>query len=62
MTQPLDDAACPRRFVPAGADPDVRQGLVARVRHEIALGVYETEEKWAIAVDRLIDDVEAMER
>jgi hypothetical protein len=29
--------------------------LVERVREELALGVYDTEEKWGLALDRLAD-------
>jgi len=36
--------------------PDVRQGLVDRVRAEIESGNYETPEKLDAAVDRLIEE------
>lgn len=32
-----------------------RVHLVERVRQELALGVYDTEEKWELALDRLAD-------
>jgi negative regulator of flagellin synthesis FlgM len=38
--------------------PGIRLELVERVRREIAAGVYETPEKWEIALDRLLDDLE----
>jgi hypothetical protein len=39
--------------------PDgIRWGLVARVRAEIAAGVYDTAEKWVAAEDRLLRRVE----
>ncbi len=39
-------------------DPDVRTELVARVRREIAAGTYDTPEKWALALERLLDRLE----
>ena len=35
-----------------------RRELVERVRAEIAAGTYDTPEKWEIALDRLLNDVE----
>jgi hypothetical protein len=35
-----------------------RHDLVARVRREIADGVYDTPEKWQAALDRLAEDLE----
>ena len=35
-----------------------RHDLVARVRRQIADGVYETPEKWQAALDRLAEDLE----
>lgn len=57
MTLP-HDAPCPRRL-PADLAGDIRRNLVERVRQEIQLGIYETEEKLAIALERLIDEVES---
>jgi hypothetical protein len=37
------------------ADPSIRADLVARVRREIAAGVYDTPEKWDAALDRLLE-------
>ncbi len=37
--------------------PDVRAGLVARVKQEIKAGTYETPEKIDIAAERLLDDL-----
>lgn len=37
--------------------PEIRQDLVARVRAEIAAGTYETSEKLAAALDRLLDEI-----
>lgn len=56
MTLPLD-GSCPRRL-PADIAGDIRRDLVARVRQEIQLGIYETEEKLAIALERLIEQVD----
>jgi len=36
----------------------VRWDLVNRVRAEIAAGIYETEEKWEQALDRLLEDTD----
>jgi negative regulator of flagellin synthesis FlgM len=36
---------------------DFRADLVARVRSEIAAGAYETPDKVAIAIDRLLDEM-----
>lgn len=35
-----------------------RHDLVARIRRQIADGVYETPEKWDAALDRLADELE----
>ena len=47
----LSDAA--RRQVEAGADPPIREHLVARIRAEIAAGTYLTDDKIDKAVERL---------
>jgi len=47
---PIEQPAVP---VEAG----IREELVARIRREIAEGTYETNDKLAIALDRMIDDV-----
>ncbi len=39
---------------PANTDPPVRWELVARVRRAIQEGTYETPEKWAITLRRLL--------
>ena len=39
--------------------PEIRQGLVDRVRGQIADGTYETPERLAVAIDRLVDDLGA---
>lgn len=39
---------------PANTDPPVRWALVARVRRAIQEGTYETPEKWAITLRRLL--------
>jgi hypothetical protein len=38
----------------AGIDAPIRTELVERVRREIAAGLYETPEKWAIALEELL--------
>src|SRR4051794_16458050 len=40
-------------------EPMFRAALVEQVRREIAAGTYDTEEKWEIALDRLMKRVEA---
>ena len=40
-------------------EPMFRAGLVEQVRREIAAGTYDTPEKWEIALDRLLDRLEA---
>jgi hypothetical protein len=41
------------------AEPEtIREDLVARIRAEIALGIYDTDEKLQIAFDRMLDDVQ----
>ena len=45
-----------------GPEPEIRSDLVERIRREIAAGVYETPEKWALALERLLerlDDADA---
>jgi negative regulator of flagellin synthesis FlgM len=37
--------------------PDVRQGLVDRIRSEIQAGTYDTDEKLDLAMDRLLDEI-----
>ena len=37
--------------------PEVRMDLVARVRAEIETGVYETEERMDVTIDRLMDEL-----
>jgi hypothetical protein len=56
------DPLCKSRLSPpadAPADPepaeDFRPELVARVRQAIAAGVYDTPQKWEMALDRLLD-------
>ncbi|MCS7168362.1 MAG: flagellar biosynthesis anti-sigma factor FlgM [Gemmatales bacterium] len=41
-------------FPPTGSEPPVRAELVARVRRAIQQGTYETPEKWAITVRRIL--------
>lgn len=51
---PAADSAPP----PRPTDPGVRTELVERIRREIEAGTYETPQKWQIALDRLLDDLE----
>lgn len=50
----------PRDFTPQ--QPRRRAERIARIRREIQLGIYETPEKWAIALDRLCDELERIAR
>jgi hypothetical protein len=49
-----DDA---REEVPSLDDPDIRADLVRRVRAEIAAGTYDTPEKFAQALDRMVSEL-----
>lgn len=51
---PAADSAPP----PRPTDSGVRTELVERIRRAIEAGTYETPEKWQIALDRLLDDLE----
>ena len=44
--------------IPSLDDPDIRADLVRRVRREIAAGTYETPEKLAAALDRLLEELQ----
>ena len=39
-------------------DPEIRRHLVEQIRREIALGTYETPERWDVALDRLLRHLE----
>jgi hypothetical protein len=39
------------------AEDGIRHGLVARVRREIAAGMYDTPEKLEIALERMLDQI-----
>ena len=43
---------------PSSADEFVRWELIDRVRSEIAQGTYDTYERWQIALDRLLREIE----
>jgi hypothetical protein len=45
----------------AGKEPLFRAALVEQVRREIAAGTYDTQEKWEIALYRLLARLEAEE-
>jgi hypothetical protein len=64
----LHEPTAPAWLVPTGEAPveaeplrpqsaEVRHELVARVRAQIAAGTYETPEKWAAALARLLGEV-----
>jgi hypothetical protein len=56
-TQALPTHASARTTAPDG-EP-IREELVDRVRAEIAAGVYDTDERWEIALDHLFERLEA---
>lgn len=45
--------------VPSLNDPDIRADLVRRVRRQIAEGTYDIPEKFALALDRLMKELES---
>ncbi len=51
----ISDAA--RLVEKAGQMPEIRQGLVDRIRAQIASGSYETPDKLDVAVSRLLDEI-----
>jgi hypothetical protein len=42
---------------PIAEEQPIRTELVERVRREIALGIYDTPEKWQAALNRLFDEL-----
>jgi negative regulator of flagellin synthesis FlgM len=59
-SQPVDQLELSREaqdLSQARETAGIRQDLVNRVRQEIAAGAYDTEEKFEIALDRLLDEL-----
>lgn len=59
-SQPVDQLDLSREAQQLSQTRDttaVRQDLVNRVKQEIATGVYDTDEKFEIALDRLLDEI-----
>lgn len=56
--QPCSKSAQNSDSVPSLSDPDIRADLVRRVREEIAAGTYDTPEKFALAFDRMVRELE----
>jgi hypothetical protein len=56
-TCPTHPCTLSRLADPSPPEP-FRADLVERVRREIAEGVYETQDKWEAALDRLLDRLE----
>jgi hypothetical protein len=59
-----DAEACATKLQPEESpslEEPIRTDLVERIRCEIAAGTYETPEKWALALDRLLARLEAVE-
>jgi hypothetical protein len=54
---PLADSfGCPEKLsLDPGEEPVPRLDLIARVRQEIAAGIYDTPEKWEAALDGLLE-------
>jgi hypothetical protein len=47
----------PGRQAPPRKEPSIRKDLVARIRQEIAEGIYDTPEKMARALERLLENL-----
>jgi negative regulator of flagellin synthesis FlgM len=59
-SQPVDQLDISREaqeLSQARESTGIRQDLVSRVRREIAAGTYDTEEKFDLALDRLLDEI-----
>ncbi len=50
--------ASQRKSSPFRNDPEFRKALVERIKKEIAEGTYETDEKWEIALSRLLGSMD----
>gem|GEM_PF-4215857 len=48
---------CSRNIVPRRTRRALRRKKIQRIKNEIQRGIYETDEKLAIAIDRLVEDV-----
>lgn len=55
MEPQLDQPETISREEPKKDKSRIRKDLVDRVKREIAAGVYDTEEKWEAALDRLLE-------
>jgi negative regulator of flagellin synthesis FlgM len=53
----IDISAAAEAAAQAAESGDVRQGLVDRIRSQIAAGTYETPTKLDMAVERLLDEI-----
>ena len=53
MIRPLGLVTFTEPTVKPETSPEIRWDLVNRVKAEIAAGIYDTEEKWELAIDRL---------
>jgi negative regulator of flagellin synthesis FlgM len=53
----IDISAAAEAAVQAAESGEVRQGLVDRIRSQIAAGTYETPHKLDLAVERLLDEI-----
>jgi negative regulator of flagellin synthesis FlgM len=53
----VDISPAAQAAVAAAESGEVREGLVNRIRAEIAAGTYETPQKLDAAVDRLLDEI-----
>jgi negative regulator of flagellin synthesis FlgM len=59
-SQPVDQLDISREaqaLSQARQGSEIRQDLVDRVKREIAAGTYDTEEKFEMALDRLLDEI-----
>lgn len=63
IRRPLPVPAEPGRDGKPGKRPTgdgIRHELVARIRHEIETGTYDTEERWRLAEERLLQHIETI--
>ena len=54
----VDISPAAEAAIQAAESGEIRQGLVDRIRTQIAAGTYETPDKLDVAVQRLLDEIE----
>ena len=58
LARPLWGEAFAEPMIDEVDTSEIRADLVARIRREIAAGIYDTPEKFALALDRLLAELE----